>query len=135
MDNMFENAARNKTRFDTSVGSISVEDLWDLPLASGNKSATLDNVARGISRELKAETEESFVVTSTNRKKKLLESKLEIVKHIIQVKLDEAETARNRIARNEEKKKLLEILAEKETQSLASMDVDDIRKRIAELDA
>jgi hypothetical protein len=135
MDNMFEYATRNKLRFDSSVGAISVEDLWDLPLTSTRNAATLDSVARTISRELKDETEESFVVTSANRKKKLLENKLDIVKHIIQVKLAEAEATRSRAARSEEKKKLLEILAEKETQSLVSMDEVDIRKRLAELDA
>jgi hypothetical protein len=135
MDNMFEYATRNKLRFDTTVGFITAEDLWDLPLTSTRKVTTLDQVARDINRDLKGETEESFVVTSSNQKKKLLENKLDIVKHIIQVKLAEAEATRSRAARSEEKKKLLEILAEKETQNLVSMDEVDIRKRLAELDA
>lgn len=135
MEKMFENATRSKLRFESSVGLITVEDLWDLPLTSTRKVSTLDNVAREVNRQLKAESEESFVVKSTNTKKKDLETKLEIVKYIIQVKLDEQEAARSRAARAEEKKKLLEILEAKETQNMVSMDVDDIRKRLAELDA
>lgn len=135
MEKMFENATRNKLRFESSVGFLTVEDLWDLPLTSTRKVSTLDNVAREVNRQLKAESEESFVVKSTNTKKKDLETKLEIVKYIIQVKLDEQEAARSRAARAEEKKKLLEILEAKETQNMVSMDVDDIRKRLAELDA
>lgn len=135
MEKMFENATRSKLRFESSVGFLTVEDLWDLPLTSTRKVSTLDNVAREVNRQLKAESEESFVVKSTNTKKKDLETKLEIVKYIIQVKLDEQEAARSRAARAEEKKKLLEILEAKETQNMVSMDVDDIRKRLAELDA
>lgn len=135
MENMFESATRNKLRFESSVGHLTVEDLWDLPLTSTRKIATLDNVAREVNRQLKAESEESFVVKSTNARKKDLETKLEIVKYIIQVKLDEQEAARSRAARAEEKKKLLEILEAKETQNMVSMDVEDIRKRLAELDA
>ena len=135
MEKMFENATRNKLRFESSVGFLTVEDLWDLPLTSTRKVSTLDNVAREVNRQLKAESEESFVVKSTNTQRKLLETKLEIVKYIIQVKLDEQEAARSRAARAEEKKKLLEILEAKETQNMVSMDVDDIRKRLAELDA
>ena len=135
MEKMFENATRSKLRFESSVGFLTVEDLWDLPLTSTRKVSTLDNVAREVNRQLKAESEESFVVKSTNTKKKDLETKLEIVKYIIQVKLDEQEAARSRAARAEEKKKLLEILEAKETQNMVSMDIDDIRKRLAELDA
>ena len=134
MENMFEYATRNKLRFDSAVGGLTVEDLWDLPLTSTRKVATLDNVAREVNRQLKAETEESFVVKSVNAKKRLLETKLEIVKYVIQVKMDEAEASRTRAAKAAEKQKLLEILEAKETQNLVAMDIDDIRKRLAELD-
>lgn len=135
MENIFEYATRNKLRFDSSVGGLTVEDLWDLTLTSTRKVATLDNVAREINRQLKAETEESFVVKTANAKKRLLETKLEIVKYIIQVKMDEADKAREKASKAAEKQKLLEILEAKETQNLVSMDIDDIRKRLADLDS
>jgi hypothetical protein len=134
MEDNFEYATRNKIRFESKVGLITVEDLWDLPLTSA-RGASLDDTARGINGELKSETEESFVLTTTNKKKKLLETKLDIVKHVIRVKQDEAEATRNRATRVAEKKELLEILAEKEKQTLVSMDADAIRRRIQELEA
>lgn len=134
MENMFEYATRNKLRFGSQVGDLTLEDLWDLPLTDNRRVTTLDNIAKEINRDLKAETEESFVVKSTNRRKKTLEIKLDIVKHIIDVKMKEADTARLRAENKREKERLLEVLAQKEDESLKSQSVDDIRKRIAELD-
>lgn len=135
MENMFEYATRNKLRFDSQIGVLAVEDLWDLPLTDSRKAATLDNIAKEINRDLKEETEESFVVKSTNRRKKTLEVKLDIVKHIIGVKMAEAEASKRRVENKKERERLLEILAQKEDESLKSQSVDDIRKRLAELDA
>lgn len=132
---MFEYATRNKLRFGSQVGDLSLEDLWDLPLTDSRRSATLDNIAKEINKDLKEETEESFVVKSTNRRKKTLEVKLDIVKHIIGVKMAEADAARQRTENKKERERLLEILAQKEAESLKSQSVDDIRKRLAELDA
>lgn len=33
---IFEQASRQKLRFETSAGKLSIEDLWDLPLTSNN---------------------------------------------------------------------------------------------------
>lgn len=134
MDNIFEYATRNKMRFKTVIGRITVEDLWDLPLSSQTRSTSLDNIAKDINRQLKEETEESFVVKSKNRQKQVLETQLEILKHIIKVKMDEAEAARQRTENKKERERLLEILAQKEDESLKSQSADDIRKRLAELD-
>ena len=49
---MFERAAKRKLRFTSSKGSLSVEDLYDLSLTS------LDSIAKGVNRQLKAEAEE-----------------------------------------------------------------------------
>lgn len=134
MENMFEYATRNKLRFTSQVGALSVEDLWDLPLTDSRRGATLDNIAKEVNKQLKEEAEESFVVKSTNRRKKTLEIQLEILKHIIGVKMEETEAAKQRSANKKERERLLEILAQKEDESLKSQSADDIRKRLAELD-
>ena len=44
--NIFEQAARQKIRFESVLGLLCVEDLWDLPLTSLNsKRANLDDIA------------------------------------------------------------------------------------------
>jgi excisionase family DNA binding protein len=59
---LFEKAARLKLRFASPQGNLSAEDLWDLPLTSVRlNAANLNNIAKAISRQLKAESEEDFV--------------------------------------------------------------------------
>jgi hypothetical protein len=60
MDNLFLVASRSKFRFNTASGTITTEDLWDLPLSSGK--ANLDDIAKALNKQLKdASEEQSFV--------------------------------------------------------------------------
>ena len=60
MENMFEQATRNKLRFESTKGPLSVEQVWDAPLTSRN-GFSLDDIAKQAKRELDALSEESFV--------------------------------------------------------------------------
>jgi hypothetical protein len=130
--NIFEQASREKFRFPSKVGMLSVENLWDLPLTSANK-ASLDDTAKSVNAELKSVTEESFVAITSNPAKAALETKLEIVKHIIAARLAENEAARNEAARRAEKVKLMEILERKQDATLEGLTEEQIRERIAAL--
>ena len=135
--NLFERATRQCFRFPSAKGDLTVEQLWDLPLV--NKSATrdvkadLDTVARTINSELKSMAEESFVSTNPNPRKGVLEAQLEIVKHIIAVRLSEAEAAAKRMENIEKRSKLIEALAAKEDQELSQMSKDEIVKQLEAL--
>lgn len=96
----FEKATRKKLRFNSTSGVLSVEDLWDLPLTG--RGANLDKLAKSLHKELKESEEESFVV-KTVRKDSELQLKFDIVKYIIDVKLEEQETAKNRADKKAEK--------------------------------
>ena len=85
---MFETAARLKLRFDSVGGQIATEDLYDLPLISANK-ASLDKIAVNINRQLRETATESFVV-DTPKADTMLQLKMNIVKHVIAVKKEEA---------------------------------------------
>lgn len=130
--NIFERAARNKLRFQSSVGLLSVEDLFDLPL-KGRKGADLDEVARGIYVELKEIGEISFVDEKPDARKTELELQLEIVKHVIQSKKDAVARAEKAAATAERKRKLLNALASKEDQALEGMTREQIEAEIAAL--
>jgi phosphopantothenoylcysteine synthetase/decarboxylase len=132
MTNLFELASRKKFRFASKKGELTVEQLWDLPLTASNQ-IDLENVARAANQELKDANEESFVATSRNPAKVILEQKLELVKHIIVIRLAEQEKAKQKQANAAERKRLIEIRAKKQDQELEGMSKEDIDKRIDEL--
>ena len=131
MEDLFAKATRDKVKFVTVKGEISIEDLWDLPLTS-EKGFDLDSIARKIAKELKDSTEESFVKPST-KGSSLLELKLEVLKYIIKVKMEENETRKNLAEKKAKKEKLMEILAKKEDASLEALTPEEIRKQLEEL--
>lgn len=131
MEDLFAKATRDKVKFVTVKGEISIEDLWDLPLTS-EKGFDLDSIARKIAKELKDSTEESFVKPST-KGSSLLELKLEVLKHIIKVKMEENEARKNLAEKKAKKEKLMEILAKKEDASLEALTPEEIRKQLEEL--
>lgn len=131
--NIFENAARKKLRFNSSVGMLTVEDLFDLPLtATGNRSS-LDTVARAVHHELKEYSEVSFVEVKPNPKKENLELAMEIVKHVIEVKKEAVALAVAKTKREDQRRFLTEILAKKQNQALESLTEEEIQKKLAEL--
>lgn len=132
MSNIFEQATRRAIRFASTRGLLNTEQLWDLPLQSKSQF-DLDNVARAVNAELKAVTEDSFVKTTVTPGKELLEMKLEIVKHIIAVRLAENEEARTRAANAEKKARLIAILGDKQDEALKGMTAEELQAQIAAL--
>lgn len=125
--NIFEEATRKQLRFSSYRGELSVEQVWTLPL-TGKTSHTpdLDSVARAIDTELRSLSEQSFVSTAVDPRKPILELKLEIVKHIIAVKLREAEEARSYAAKKQRRQEILEILAAKKTERLSTLSEEEL---------
>lgn len=131
---LFEKATRNKWRFACAAGNISVEDLWSLPLTSTRKGMSLDDIAKGVYKEIKDSVEESFVSTSSgSAKKTLLEDKLSLLKHIISVRLEEAKAKRDSVAKAEQKQKILAIIESKKEEALANKDEAELIKMLGEL--
>ena len=91
--NMFEQATRLKLRF--AVGTrvnLTVENLWDLPLTNV-KGEDLDHIAIELQEKLST-NEKSFVVQqSKNKETQLNQLKFDIVKYIIDVRLEEQKVA------------------------------------------
>ena len=125
MSEMFEVAVRNKFRFPYK-GVISVEELYDLPLTA------LDNVFKTLNAEAKKSEEESLLHTKSKADEELA-LKIDIVKHIVSVKLKEKEDRENARAKKEMKQRLLEIKAKREDAALENMSDEDLNKMLAEL--
>lgn len=132
--NIFEQASIQKLRFPSLKGELTTEQLWDLPLQS-KSGFDLDNVARTVSRLLKETTEESFVTPTANTANSKLTLAMDLVKHVIASKVQHAEAMRRKIDLVNERNKLLNILADKQEDALKSLTPEDIKKRLAEIDA
>lgn len=124
--NIFEIASRRYFRFQSGKGLLTVEDLWSVPLTQG--AANLDDIAKQISRNIKAEADESFVKTKTVKSQatKDEEVKLEIVKHIIAVRLQEQEEKDQAAAKREHKAKLDALIERKREGALESMTLEEL---------
>ena len=126
MEKMFEMAVRNKFRFPFR-GMISVEDLWDL------SPENLDSIFRLLNSEVKKEKEESLLSKKT-KDEKILECKIEIVKHIFKTKTDEANAKLAEVEKKAKKQKILEIMEVKQNENLQNKSLDDLAKMLEELD-
>ena len=130
--NLFEYATRNKLRFSSVKGELSVEQLWDVPLRSRD-DFNLDAVAKVTNRAWKALTEESFVETEKTPEHTRREVALKVVKYVIDTKLTEEADAKRRAENKVEKEKLLKILAEKQEGKLSDLSEKELQRRIAAL--
>ena len=122
---LFETATRNKMRFPFR-GMISVEDLWDLSLTN------LDSVFKTLNAEAKKSEEESLLETKSKENEEL-SNKIEIVKYIVNIKLEEKKTKEKARKNAEMKQRLLEIKAKRQDAALENMSDEDLDKMLAEL--
>ncbi len=130
---MFEKSIRLKLRFNSPQGALSVEDLWDLPLTSTKlNQANLNNIAKDVSRQLKAEGDEDFVNPRSGADE-ILKLKLDLVKHVIQVRQSENEAARLVAERKTQKARILEVMAKKQDQALEGKSLEELEALVAGL--
>ncbi len=130
MKNIFVTTTKRKARFATEIGAITTEDLWDLPLESTN-GPSLDKVAQGISESILKSNTKSFV--KTNKKDTLLEAMLDVVKYIIDYRLQEKEEREESKINKERKDLLIDTIAEKEIDKLKERSLRSLQKEAQSL--
>ena len=122
---LFINATRNNYQFPFR-GTINVIDLWDLSLTN------LDSVFKALNAEVKKSEEESLLNTKSKEDEEI-SNKIEIVKYIVGVKLDEKKKRENAKKNAEMRQRLLEIKAKRQDAALENMSDEDLNKALAEL--
>ena len=125
--NLFEVATRKQYRFPYK-GNASVEDLWHLSLTE------LDAVFKTLNTEAKKNEEESLLNTKSEEDEAILD-KIEIIKHIVRVKLEEKEARENEKKNSELNQRLLGIKEKRADEALEKMTDEELNKAIAELEA
>lgn len=124
---MYKVASKMKLRFATVKGNLSVEDLWDLSLIA------LDKMAVAIDDEISKSPRKSFIAETTPENE-VAKLKLNILKDIIETKMKEKNDKESEKRKQSERNKLLEILAKKEEASLENLSIEELKKKIAELE-
>lgn len=122
---MFESAVRSKFRF-MFRGSISTEDLWDLPVED------LDTIFKTLNSQLKQVKEESLLDKRTKQDEELA-LKIEIVKYVVSVKLSEKAERAKAKEQKEKRQKIMEIMSSKQDAALQNKSLDELAKMLDEL--
>lgn len=131
--NIFEKASRQKLRFASQRGDLTVEQLWDLPLTSQN-AASLDSIAVALDTEIRNTAPRSFV-SSTTTGNTVLELKLDVVKHIIEVRMEENKRKAEQAEKAQQRKLLDDQIASKENEQLLSGSLEELKAKRAALDS
>lgn len=123
---IFEKAARQKVRIESTAGPLTVEQLWDLPLTA-NKGLSLDSLAMELKKKLNDSPAESFV-HKTNGTNAALQLKFDLVFHILNTKLAEQEAAKKGAQTRAKNERIDELIQRKEEEKLASLSVEELLK-------
>jgi hypothetical protein len=124
--NLFEIATRNRYRFNYK-GVMTVEDLWSLRVED------LDAIFKMLNRQKKTADEDSLLATKSAEDQDLA-NKIDIVRYIVSVKLAEAAERVSAAEKKAQRDKIMEIVAKKKDKALEDMGIDDLMKKLKELD-
>ncbi len=127
--NLFEVAARTKLRIQTKRGTVTAEDLWDLPLTE------LDEAYKLLVRELRDSSEDSLLARR-DRSASACEARLkrDIIQYVVETRQAEADAKTAAVARKQEAERIRGLLAQKQDDALKNMSAEELQKRLAELD-
>ena len=112
--NLFEIATRNRYRFNYK-GVMTVEDLWSLRVED------LDAIFKMLNRQKKSAEDQD------------LANKIDIVRYIVSVKLAEAAERVSAAEKKAQRDKIMEIVAKKKDKALEDMGIEDLMKKLEEL--
>lgn len=120
-NNIFEYAVRNKLRFPYK-GTISTEDLWDLPVTE------LDKIFKILNKKNKTNEEESLLSTSSVDMDTLIS--IDIIKYIVNYKLKKKEENEQAKKRSEDRQLIMDIVEKKRKQSLEDKTEEELLKML-----
>lgn len=123
--NLFEIATRNRYRFNYK-GVMTVEDLWSLRVED------LDAIFKMLNRQKKTADEDSLLTTKSAEDQDLA-NKIDIVRYIVSVKLAEAAERVSAAEKKAQRDKIMEIVAKKKDKALEDMGIEDLMKKLEEL--
>ena len=125
-----QRALVEKWRFETKRGSLSLEEVYALPL-KGNNGVNLDEVAKAIYAQIpKDDAVISFVDDVQSPRATIAEAQLEIVKDRISQLQSAARAHQEEVARAQEAAVYRNLLAKKQQEALENLSADELRARL-----
>ena len=132
MNNVFEKASRAKLRFETARGNLSVEQLWDLPLDKGE--VNLYNLAQDLLTQVADKPAEKLSFFSKAiAVDETAELKFEIVKHIVTVRVAEAEAQQTEAIKRTQRAELDALIAAKKAEAKQNLSLEELEAMRAKL--
>ena len=125
-ENLFEMATRNKMRFPSTKGELSVEDLWDL------SDKELDVVYKNLKDQEVKSSEESLLDDANVDPK--LTAAIGIVKYIFTTKRNERLAEKERINKKLTQRKYIDALSKKQDEAIEKMSEAELRAMIDSLE-
>lgn len=125
--NIFVTASELKFRYPYK-GLITTEDLWDLNLEQ------LDTIYKTLNKEVMVAQEDSLLITEEPKKENsFIEMKIDIVKYIFNEKVEAARKREAEVINAEKKRRILEVLAKKQDDSLNNMSEEELIGMLEEI--
>lgn len=112
-------ASQQKLRFQTNRGSLSMEQLWDLPLEE------LDLLAVGLEAQYKRSPKKSFL-DKTSEKDKTSKLRFDVALDILNTKVEENQAALELLETKEHNEKIIRLIAEKQDESLKGKSIKQL---------
>lgn len=118
---MYKQASKLKLRFQTTRGSLSSEQLWDLPLTE------LDSLAVSLEKEYKDSGKKSFLVAKS-KKDKAIKLRFDITLDVLSAKMDENEAIKSEADVRAHNQKILGLISKKQDSQLEEKSVKELEK-------
>lgn len=115
----FKQASKEKLRFQTSKGSLSTEQLWDLSITD------LDSLAVSLEQAHQESGKKSFV-RKTSAKDKTAKLRFDVVLDVLNTKMDEQQAAQEKLETKQHNEKILTLIADKQDETLKGKSIKQL---------
>lgn len=124
IENIYKYAAQKRLRFSSPKGTLTVEDLFHLPLE------TLDDIYRSLKKlEAGMKTDSLLLKGEADEK---LDVALQIVIDVFTTKKAEADKAKAAIELERKRQRIAEVIEKKEGEDLESKSIEELRAMLTE---
>lgn len=123
--NIFEQASKQRIRFHTPRGVLTVEDMWTADLEM------VDMIAVSFQEDLERTTTKSFL-KDVNEENKHMRLKLDILKHIIEARVAEIEEAKQAARRKKRNELIMRIIESKQNEELENKSIEELTELMEE---